>query len=42
MAELLDLFVICANNADLKWQAWQNADGAVGFAAAGRVTGILL
>jgi hypothetical protein len=42
MIELLDLFLICANNAHLKWQAWQNAVGAVGFVAAGMMTGILL
>jgi hypothetical protein len=38
ITDLLDLPLICADNAHLKWQTWQNVDGAV----AGTVTGILL
>jgi hypothetical protein len=42
MKELLGLFLICPDYAHFKWEVWQNTDCAVGFAAAGMVTGILL
>jgi hypothetical protein len=42
MKELLGFFLICACNAHFKWEVWQNANGAVGFAAAGTMMGILL